>query len=237
MDLVGDRKVTRQSGTATELRPPRRSGAVAHKALRGEPLFAPILDAEKVTTENDGEALAAWLALEQRAPRAWPALLRAAILREAWQIIDPLPRRGFVGNIVIDGMLRRDRRTRRHPLLVEIGQRELIANGLRRAGLTDRAARLAWQLQAIAASAEAGRREYERLSLARDIALQRAKGRRSDSRLPALIELLCSRPLVTAAIAARRLGVTDAAARALIAALGSSVVEVTGRRRFRAWRL
>ncbi|MGA0608440.1 DUF1612 domain-containing protein [Phenylobacterium sp. VNQ135] len=233
--LLGDRRVTR--GAAAELRPPPRRGLASDGPSQSDPLIALMLDAESVTTEDDGEALAAWFALEERAPRAWPALLRAAILREAWQTIDPLPRRGFVGNVLIDAVLRRERRIRRHALLVEIGQRELVASGFRRSGLRDRAARLTWQLEAMAAGAEAGRREYERLSLARDIALQRAKGRRSDSRLPALIDLLCSRPIVTAAMAAQRLGITESAARSLIGTLGSSVVEVTGRRRFRAWRL
>ncbi len=62
---------------------------------------------------------------------------------------------------------------------------------------------------------------------------RKLQGRRTSSRLPALIDLVMARPLVSAAMVGETLGVTQQAARRIVADLG--LREMTGRGRFRAW--
>jgi predicted transcriptional regulator len=62
---------------------------------------------------------------------------------------------------------------------------------------------------------------------------RKLKGKRNNSKLPALIDLVLSRPLVTSAMIERELKVTLQGALNLVAELG--LREVTGRARYRAW--
>jgi hypothetical protein len=59
--------------------------------------------------------------------------------------------------------------------------------------------------------------------------------RRSNSKLPGLIEFIMSRPVVSAGMIAKELSITSRAAQNLVAELG--VRETTGRGRYRAWRV
>ncbi|MCC8976938.1 helix-turn-helix domain-containing protein, partial [Bradyrhizobium brasilense] len=58
-------------------------------------------------------------------------------------------------------------------------------------------------------------------------------GRRSTSRLPALVDYVMSRPIVSAGMIADELGITPRAAQDLVSELG--LRETTGRGRYRAW--
>jgi hypothetical protein len=71
------------------------------------------------------------------------------------------------------------------------------------------------------------------LVLARQVMERKLIGRRTSSKLPELIELVISRPLVHSGTAAKVLGVTPQAALKIIGELG--LREMTGRGRFRAW--
>ena len=68
---------------------------------------------------------------------------------------------------------------------------------------------------------------------ARTLLLRKLAGRRSTSRLPELVDLVISRPLVSAGMIAEALAVTPRAALDLVADL--DLRETTGRGRFRAW--
>lgn len=74
-----------------------------------------------------------------------------------------------------------------------------------------------------------------RLSQAREQMERKAPGRRSSSSLPAMIDLVLSRPIVSASMIAKAADVTPLGALNLIAELG--VREATGRGRYRAWGL
>jgi len=76
-------------------------------------------------------------------------------------------------------------------------------------------------------------KEMVRLAQAREQMSRRLIGRRSSSRLPTTIEIVLSRPIVSAPMIAKRARVSHRAARNLIAELG--IREVTGRGRYRAW--
>ncbi|MDP3254708.1 helix-turn-helix domain-containing protein, partial [Bosea sp. (in: a-proteobacteria)] len=58
-------------------------------------------------------------------------------------------------------------------------------------------------------------------------------GRRSTSRLPALIDYVLARPIVSAGMIAQELRITPRAAQDLVGELG--LREATGRDRYRAW--
>ena len=76
-------------------------------------------------------------------------------------------------------------------------------------------------------------KEMARLMHAREQMTRRLNGRRSSSSLPTAIELVLSRPLVSAPMIAKAAKVTQRGALNLIGELG--IREVTGRGRYRAW--
>ena len=61
------------------------------------------------------------------------------------------------------------------------------------------------------------------------------KGRRRSSRLPGLVDLLLSRPLVSVPLAAKALKCSNQAVEAMLPLLGSIPRELTGRGRYRVW--
>lgn len=97
----------------------------------------------------------------------------------------------------------------------------------------NRVTRLLAFLDTMSASAEAGTMEVARLAQAREQMTRRLNGRRSSSSLPTAIDLVLSRPIVSAPMIAKSAKVTQRAALNLIGELG--VREVTGRERYRAW--
>jgi hypothetical protein len=88
-------------------------------------------------------------------------------------------------------------------------------------------------LEAFQASAEAGLKDHDRWQAASLVLGQKLIGRRSNSKLPALVELVMARPMVSAAMIARDLRVTHHAALDMVRDLG--LREMTGRGRYRAW--
>lgn len=80
---------------------------------------------------------------------------------------------------------------------------------------------------------EAGLKGHDRWLTARALLMRKLEGRRSTSHLPALIEFVLGRPLVSAGMIARDLGVTRRAAQDVVKELG--LREATGRGRYRAW--
>ncbi len=192
--------------------------------------------AAAITTEDNDEALDQWFALEREVPTSWPALLRAALLLEAWVVVDPLPRHGHIGAVLANALLQRSGRLRHHRLHVEIGRRRLTRD-VRRPERQSGLRRLIWQLRAIAAGEAFALEEYDRISLARQVVSLGLVGRRSSSRLAEVIELFTDHPIVTASMISERLKVSQQAARSLVGQMGASVVEVTGRARYQAWRL
>jgi hypothetical protein len=88
-------------------------------------------------------------------------------------------------------------------------------------------------LDAATAAATAGLKEHDRLMLARAQLLHRLGNRRKTSHLPALIDLVLARPLVSTTLIADELAISARAAQTLVTELG--LRELTGRGRYRAW--
>ena len=93
--------------------------------------------------------------------------------------------------------------------------------------------RLVTFLEAVTLGAGQGLKDHDRWRLARGLLERKLSGRRKHSKLPALIDLVLARPLVSAGMIAAELNITARAAQDLVAALG--LRELTGRGRYRAW--
>jgi HTH DNA binding domain. len=79
----------------------------------------------------------------------------------------------------------------------------------------------------------AGMKDIDRLTLAKRQLERKALDKRSTSSLPVAIDLLLSRPIVSAHMVAKSARITPRGALNLIGELG--VRELTGRGRYRAW--
>ena len=226
--------------------PPMEDGVHARRSIEPDPADLDRPDAStrlavrlhvlaQGTTESADDGIEEWLELIQEHERDTPLLLHAAAALEAWTIIDPLPRRADIGPIIVAHWLRGRKRVQPHLLGIESGVRA-HARKRRDAFSSAPAARLAYWLRVIAEAADQGIAELHRLELARQVMSQHAQGRRSHSHLQSVIDLLLARPVVTAPLLAETLKVSQTSARRLVEALGSSVTEISGRSRFRAWR-
>jgi hypothetical protein len=178
----------------------------------------------------DEEArLGEWRAALERT-RAWPPTLAAAIALDAWDQIQPLEHRPWLGALLAAVLLGERGKARAHLPCLCVG---LKAIPRERRRSSDRATRLAARLEAVAAAAEAGLKDHDRWLTARMLLMRKLEGKRGNSSLPGLIELVLNRPLVSAGMIARELKVTPRAAQDLVRELG--LREATGRGRYRAW--
>ena len=79
-------------------------------------------------------------------------------------------------------------------------------------------------------------KDLDRLILARELMSRVTARTRSNSKLPELVELFLSRPLVTVPLGAKLLKVTPKAVDLMLAQLGGALPrELTGRTRYRGW--
>ena len=178
---------------------------------------------------EEGERLEAWRQTATEV-RSDSPVLAAALLWDAWETEPPLARQAWLGPLLVSATLRERRKTRAHLACVNLGLR-CVPREKRRS--PDRAARLAAFLEAITAGAGAGMKDHDRWLLARKQLEGKLTGRRSSSKLPALVDLILARPLASAGMIAAALGVTPRAAQTMAAELG--LREMTGRGRYRAW--
>jgi hypothetical protein len=178
---------------------------------------------------NEARRLGEWReALDQT--RTLPPTLAAAVALDAWDQIQPLEHRPWLGPLLSAALLRAREKARAHLPGLAVG---LKATPRERRRAADPGTRLIARLEAIAAAADAGLKDQERWLTARMLLMRKLEGKRASSSLPALIELVLSRPLVSAGMIARELGVTSRAAQDLVRELG--LREATGRGRYRAW--
>ena len=191
---------------------------------------------ERGEAADAGAGVREWLDVAGRLDGDIPAVLRAAALLEAWWIIDPLPRQRYLGGVLVGLWLLGRRRVTSHVVGFEVGLRAVTRRG-REARVGSMARRLAFWLAVISQSAEDGVAELKRLELARQVMAQQVAGRRAHARAGDVMDLLLASPVVTAPMIAERLGVSQQSARRSLEELGSVVVEVSGRSRFRAWRV
>lgn len=178
---------------------------------------------------NEEERLAEWQdALT--ATRDLPVVLRAAILLEAWQSIEVLQHAAWLGPLLVAALLRQEGLAANHLASLQLGAKN-IPRERRRA--RNRSDRLLASVDAIQDAALAGLKEHDRLTMAKSQMERRLRERRASSKLPDLVDLVLSRPLVSTGLIQDRLRVTKQGALNLVGELG--LREMTGRGRFRAW--
>jgi hypothetical protein len=168
--------------------------------------------------------------METGSPTGVPATLASVLLWDAWETLEPMQRRHWLGSQLVSANLRVRGKVSSHLFGFNVGLKE-VPREQRRS--SNRTTRLIAFLDAMSASAESGMKEIARLTQAREQMTRRLKGRRSSSNLPAAIDLALSRPIVSASTIAKAANVTQRGALSLIAELG--IRELTGRGRYRAW--
>ncbi|WP_132524519.1 RHE_PE00001 family protein [Rhizobium sp. BK376] len=178
---------------------------------------------------DEEERLQAWRNVIRDAD-ALPPSLGAAMLFDAWERIEPLRRQHWMGSLLVSAYLRSRGKVTSHLFSLNVGLKS-IRHERRRS--RDGTLRLLAFLDAMTQAADAGLKELDRLSLARSQMERRMKDRRSNSKLPGVIELILSRPIVSVNMVARHVNVTARGALNLVGELG--VREMTGRGRYRGW--
>ena len=181
---------------------------------------------------DEGLRVKDWQAVV-RATADLPALLAAAFAWDAWIAIEPYRRQNYLGNLLVASLLRARGKSSCHLTTLNLGIRSI---DYRRRPKDDLVTRLVGFLRASKAAADAGLKDIAQLSMAKQRMSAKLKGSRANSRLPDLIGLFLSKPLVNVPAAAKAMKVTPQAVEGMIKALGTALPrEVTGRSRYRAW--
>ncbi|MGT2441005.1 RHE_PE00001 family protein (plasmid) [Bradyrhizobium betae] len=178
---------------------------------------------------DEDERLAEWRAVIDQT-RTLPPTLATAIAADAWSSIEPLQHAPWLGRLLASALLRERGKTRWHLPCLHYGLKALPRERRRQ---RDSASRLSIQVEAIALAGEAGLQDHDRWLTARTLLARKLDGRRTTSRLPALLDYVLSRPIISAGMIAKELKITPRAAQDLVAELG--LREATGRGRYRAW--
>jgi hypothetical protein len=202
----------------------------------GEPEAVAIAPERRADPFHDPEwdeagRLAAWRGVLHASKRL-PPMLAAAIAWDAWLVLQPEQRGAWRAPLIAALLLRARRKTASLLLPIATGQR--FAK-YRRHPAHRAPERLGGFLQWATTAAERAGKELDALTLAEALLRPKLARKRRSSRLQALTALLLSRPLVSAPMAARQLGVSRQAVQAMLRELGSPVRELSGRRRYRVW--
>ncbi len=160
-----------------------------------------------------------------------PAVLRAIIALDAWNVLQVLQHAPWLGRLLAASILRQAGVTSgTHLAAINLGLKTISVDRRRH---RDRETRLLAIAHGLLATAEIGLKEHDRLTLAKTMFERKVDGRRTSSKLPELVELVMAKPLVSAKMVAKTLEMTPQAARRIVLELG--LRELTGRGRFRAW--
>jgi hypothetical protein len=171
-----------------------------------------------------------WRAVMRQAEN-FPAVLQAIVALDAWNELSVLQHAPWLGRLFSASILRQTGiTTGAHLAAINLGLKTIPVDRRRH---RDRETRLLAIAHGLLAAAEIGMKEHDRLALARQMMERKLSGRRASSKLPALVELVMAKPLVSAGMVAKTLDVTPQAARRIVLELG--LREMTGRGRFRAW--
>jgi hypothetical protein len=179
---------------------------------------------------DEDERLEEWRGV-LRQTQDLPAVMQAIVALDAWNELSVLQHAPWLGRLFAASILRQAGvTTGGHLAAFSLGLKSIPVDRRRN---RDRETRLLALLAGIIAAAELGLKEHDRLTLARQSMERRLVGRRTSSKLPELIALVMSQPLVSTGMVAKAIDVTPQAAVRIVGELG--LREMTGRGRFRAW--
>jgi hypothetical protein len=164
-----------------------------------------------------------------------PPLLRAAALIEAWRLVDPLPAHRPIGGVLAALVLKTTARFTAGLFPVEVAlRRRPMPPRLAWSPLADR---LAFWLAAFELAASLELDEITRLGHQRTLLERKAAGGRRHGKAPALAALAVESPVLTTELIAQTLGISPQASLQLVKRFGAALQEITGRSRYRVWRL
>jgi hypothetical protein len=202
------------------------------KVLAGEtplPKSRPHLVYDPDVDEAENEDV--WLDVVKRVSH-WPAVAAAAVAWDAWLDLNLYTRQPWLGLTMAASILRA-RGVTNHLLPLAAGFKKSKFRPQGREGILEK---LQGFCQVLEEAVEIANKDLERLILARELMNRVADKCRSNSKLPELIDLFLSRPLVTVPLGAKLLKVTPKAVDLMLVQLGGALPrELTGRRRYRAW--
>jgi Protein of unknown function (DUF1612)/HTH DNA binding domain len=180
---------------------------------------------------DEAENEDAWLDVVKRVSH-WPAAAAAAVAWDAWLDLNLYTRQPWLGLIMAASILRA-RGLTSHLLPLAAGFKKSKFRPQGREGILEKLQGFCQVLEEAIAIAN---KDLERLILARELMDRVADKCRSNSKLPELVGLFLSRPLVTVPLGAKLLKVTPKAVDLMLLQLGGALPrELTGRRRYRAW--
>jgi len=178
---------------------------------------------------DENERLAEWRQVLKQAD-SLPPVVRATVLLDAWNVLQVLQHAPWLGRLLAVSALRQSGLAANYLLPINAGLKQVPRQKRMH---RHRDVRLMALIEAMREAAELGLKEHDRLLLARQQMQHRLVGRRSSSKLPQLIELLLSRPVVSTSMMVDTLSVTPQGALKMAGEL--NLRELTGRGRFRAW--
>ncbi len=159
-----------------------------------------------------------------------PPLMRAALIYDAWFSLEVVQRSSWIGRLLTAAFLRQSGLAMGHLPAINHGLRAKRPDERRS---PNRLVRLRAFFESIEDAADTTMKEHDRLLLAREQMQRKLKGRRSNSRLPQLMEMVLRSPVISSQMVEKELQVTQQGALKLISEL--NLREITGRGRFRAW--
>jgi len=174
-----------------------------------------------------------WLDVVKRTAH-WPAVAAAAVAWNAWLDLNLYTRLPWLGLIMAAAILRA-RGLTSHLLPLAAGFKQSRFRPRGREGALEK---LEGFCTVVEEAVALGHKDLDRLILARELMgrVTRQCECRSNSKLPELVDLFLSRPLVTVPLGAKLLKVTPKAVDLMLAQLGGARPrELTGRSRYRAW--
>jgi hypothetical protein len=180
---------------------------------------------------NEAERLENWRAIVRRTS-SFPPLIAAAIAWDAWLTLQPDQGGAWRAPLLAALVLRARKKTRNFLLPIATGQR---FSAYVRHPDHDFRTRIAGFIEWSEVAVDRAAKELKRLTLADELLHLKVKGRRRNSRLPALVGLLLSRPLVSVPMAAKTLRCSAQAVEVMFEQLGSVPREMSGRKRYRVW--
>ena len=164
-----------------------------------------------------------------------PPLLSAGALLEAWRVVDPLPQHQFAGALVAAVFLRTCKRFPVGLYPLEVAQkRRPMSPRLAWGPLADR---LVYWLGLMETAADLELEELVRLGHQKALIERKACGGRRNSKAPELAQLAVNSAVLTTESIVQALGITPQASLKLVRQMEGLLHEITGRTRYRVWRL
>jgi hypothetical protein len=164
-----------------------------------------------------------------------PSLLQSAALVEAWRVVDPFPRQRPLGSLAASVWLAAAGRFTVGLFPLEVAfRRRPTPPRLAWAPLHER---LLYRLGQFTIAADLEIEELTRLGHQKALIERKARAARRSSRAPDLAKLAIDHPVLTTDLIARALSITPQASLQLVRRMDGVLQEITGRSRYRVWRL